>query len=62
MQPVKPDWIYSPVKQFVRFLIKVTAKRFFVNVGRLDRKRTVKIYRKIGKSQPLLPDAPQHIQ
>ena len=61
MQAVKPDRIYTPVKKFVRFLIKVTAKCFFINIGCLDRKRTVKIYRKVGKSKLLLLDAPKHI-
>ena len=61
MQAIKSDRIDSPVKQFVRFLIKVTAEGLFINVGRLNRKRTVKIYRKIGKSKLLLLDTPKHI-
>lgn len=61
MQAIKSDRIDSPVKQFVRFLIKVSAEGIFINVDRINRKRTVKIYRKIGKSKLLLLDAPKHI-
>ena len=49
MQAVKSYRIDPPVKQFVLFLIKVTAEGILINLGRLNRKRTVKIYLKIGK-------------
>ena len=62
MQAVKSYRIDPPVKQFVRFLIKVTAEGILINFGRLNRKRTVKIYLKIGKREPLLLDTPKHIQ
>ena len=37
MQAVKSYRIDPPVKQFVRFLIKVTAEGILINFGRLNR-------------------------